>query len=56
MSSGYGWVLAVMMLFPMGVVGTDGPSLTTPPQKILVSEIQPVDKGVPHVRKKRHSR
>ena len=28
MSSRYAWFLAVMMLFPMGVVGTDGPALT----------------------------
>jgi len=35
MSNRYAWFLAVMMLFPMGVVGTDGPALTTQQQKVL---------------------
>jgi len=35
MSSRYAWILAAMMLFPMGVVGTDGPAFTSQQQEVL---------------------
>ena len=35
MSSRYAWFLAVTMLFPMGVVGADGPALTTQQQEVM---------------------
>ena len=39
MSSRYAWILAVTMLFPMGIVGADGPTLTAQQQEVLkVSE------------------
>ena len=35
MSSRYAWFLAVVMLFPMSVSGTDGPALTTQQHEVL---------------------
>ena len=35
MSSRFAWFLAVIMLSPMGVVGTNGPTLTTQQQEVL---------------------
>ena len=35
MSGRYAWILAGMMVFPMGVVGTDGPALTTEQRDVL---------------------
>ena len=35
MSSRYAWFLAIIRLFPIGVVGADGPALTTQQQEVL---------------------